>query len=73
MIQGSDSVVMKVSFTKKISFFSRVAKRIKGINRESMPSEIALQRLIVGFSILFVSVIFAVWVLIPRIEPLKTK
>jgi len=63
IIQGSDSVVMKVSFAKKISFFARAAKRIKGISRESLPSEVALQRLIFGLSILFVSVIFAVWVI----------
>ena len=63
IIQGSDSVVMKVSFAKKVSFFTRAAKRIKGINRESLPSELALQRLILGLSILFVSVIFAVWVI----------
>ncbi len=63
IIQGSDSVVMKVSFAKDISFFARAAKRIKGINRESLPSEVALQRLILGLSILFVSVIFTVWVI----------
>lgn len=63
IIQGSDSVVLKVSFAKKISFFARAAKLIKGINRESLPSEIALQRLILGLSILFMSAIFTVWVI----------
>ena len=48
IIQGSDSVVLKVSFAKNVSFFARAAKRIKGISRESLPSEIALQRLILG-------------------------
>lgn len=63
IIQGSDSVVLKVSFAKNVSFFARAAKRIKGISRESLPSEIALQRLILGLSILFMSVIFTVWVI----------
>ena len=63
IIQGSDSVVLKVSFAKNVSFFARAAKRIKGIRRESLPSEIALQRLILGLSILFMSVIFTVWVI----------
>jgi K+-transporting ATPase ATPase B chain len=63
IIQGRDSVVMKISFAKDVSFFARAAKRIKSINRESLPSELALQRLILGLSILFVSVIFTVWVI----------
>lgn len=63
IIQGSDSVVLKVSFAKNISFFAKAAKRIKGISRESLPSEVALQRLILGLSILFMSVIFTVWVI----------
>ncbi|MDP5109773.1 MAG: HAD-IC family P-type ATPase, partial [Rickettsiaceae bacterium] len=63
IIQGSDSVILKVSFAKNISFFAKAAKQIKGINRESLPSEVALQRLILGLSILFMSVIFTVWVI----------
>lgn len=63
IIQDSNSVVLKVSFAKNISFFAKAAKRIKAINRESLPSEVALQRLILGLSILFMSVIFTVWVI----------
>lgn len=63
IIQGSDSVVLKVSFAKHVSFFAKAAKRIKSINRGSLPSEVALQRLILGLSILFMSVIFTVWVI----------
>lgn len=63
VIQGSDSVVIKVSFSRKVSFFARALHRIKNIHRGALPSEIALQRLILGISILFLSVIFTVWVI----------
>lgn len=63
IIQGSDSVILKVSFAKNISFFEKAAKRIKDISRESLPFKVALQMLILGLSILFMSVIFTVWVI----------
>lgn len=61
IIQDSQNVIMKVSFAKKISFFSRTMQHMKQIRREYLPSELALQRLILGISILFISVIFTVW------------
>ncbi len=62
-IVGDQRIVMRVSFAKKISFFARARKILKNINRQSLPSEVALQRIILGLSVLFVSVIFTVWVI----------
>ena len=63
IVEGTDFIIMKVSFARKFSFFARVQKILKGINRQSLPSELALQRIIMGLSILFISVIFTVWVI----------
>jgi K+-transporting ATPase ATPase B chain len=63
IIEGSDSIIMKVSFSRKFSFLARSKGLLKKINRQSLPSELALQRLILGLSILFLSVIFTVWVI----------
>ena len=57
---SSGLVVLKDSFAKNVLFFAKAAKRIKGISRESLLSEIALQTLILGLLILFISVIFTV-------------
>ncbi|MDA9163470.1 HAD-IC family P-type ATPase [Rickettsiaceae bacterium] len=62
-IVGNQQIVMRVSFAKKVSFFARARKILKSINRQSLPSEVALQRIILGLSVLFVSVIFTVWVI----------
>jgi K+-transporting ATPase ATPase B chain len=63
IIESTDRIVMKVSFAKKNSFYTRTAQAMKAINRQSLPSELALQRIIIGFSVLFLSVIFTVWVI----------
>ena len=63
IIEGSDSIIMKVTFSRKFSFLARSKDVLKKINRQSLPSELALQRLILGLSILFLSVIFTVWVI----------
>ena len=63
IVEGSDWIVMKVSFSSHKSFFTRVTKLLRNINRQAMPSEMALQRLILGLSVLFISVIFVIWVL----------
>ena len=47
IIEGSDSIIMKVSFSRKFSFLARSKGLLKKINRQSLPSELALQRLIV--------------------------
>lgn len=54
---------MKVSFAGRFSFFTRAKRILKNINRQSLPSELALQRLILGLSVLFISVILTVWVI----------
>lgn len=61
IIESDDFIILKISFDKRISFFVRAQIIIKNIKRFASPSEIALQRLIMGLSILFLSVIFAVW------------
>lgn len=61
IIESTDQIIMKVSFSKKHSFYARASQLIKDINRQSLPSELALQRIILGFSVLFLSVIFTVW------------
>jgi K+-transporting ATPase ATPase B chain len=63
IIENSDYIVMKVSFAPKISFLSRIKRTIKDIKHQSLPSELALQRLILGISALFLTVIFTVWVI----------
>jgi K+-transporting ATPase ATPase B chain len=63
IIESTDRIVMKVSFAKKNSFYTRTTQAMKAINRQSLPSELALQRIIIGFSVLFLSVIFTVWVI----------
>ncbi len=63
IIAGNNWIVMKVSFARKFSFFARAKRILKNINRQSLPSELALQRLILGLSVLFISVIFTVWVI----------
>lgn len=59
----NDWLVMKVSFAKNKSFFAKAMNRLKNIRRYSMPSELALKRIILGLSILFIAVIFAVAVI----------
>lgn len=59
----NDWLVMKVSFAKNKSFFAKSLNRLNNIQRYSMPSELALKRIIFGLSILFISVIFAVAVI----------
>jgi K+-transporting ATPase ATPase B chain len=63
IIESTDEIIMKVSFSKEHSFYARAAQLMKNINRQSLPSELALQRIILGFSVLFLSVIFTVWVI----------
>ena len=63
IIESTDQIIMKVSFSKQHSFYARATQLIKDINRQSLPSELALQRIIFGFSVLFLSVIFTVWVI----------
>ena len=63
IIESHDVIVMKVSFAPKKSFFARVRKLLKTIDRQVMPSEIALQRLTLGLAALFIVVILLVWVL----------
>jgi len=54
---------MKVSFASNKSFFTRVDRLLRNINRRAMPSEVALQKLMMGLSILFANVIFVMWVI----------
>lgn len=63
VIEGNDWIIMKVSFASSKSFFTRAGKLLRNINRQAMPSEIALQKLILGLSILFITVIFVIWVI----------
>ena len=63
VIEGVDYIIMKVSFANHKSFFTRITRLLRNINRQAMPSEIALQRLMLGLSILFISVIFVIWAL----------
>ena len=63
IVEGSDHIVMKVSFANTKSFFARAFKLLRNIDRQAMPSEMALQRLTLGLSILFVMVIFVIWVI----------
>ena len=44
IIEGSDSIIMKVSFSRKFSFLARSKEVLKKINRQSLPSELALKR-----------------------------
>lgn len=60
LLGKDDWVIMKVTFAKNKSFFAKYINQLEGIKRASMPSEMALDRLIWGISILFVSVIFAI-------------
>lgn len=59
----NDYLIMKVRFSKEKSFFAKLSNKLQGITRSSMPSELALQRIILGLSILFISVIFTVAVI----------
>ncbi|MFK7968241.1 MAG: HAD-IC family P-type ATPase [Rickettsiaceae bacterium] len=61
IIDGTDRVIMKVSFSNHKSFFTRITRLLRNINRQAMPSEIALQRLMLGLSLLFISVLFVIW------------
>lgn len=63
IVEGGDWIVMKVSFASNKSFFTRVGRLLRNINRQAMPSEVALQKLIIGLSILFANVIFVIWVI----------
>jgi K+-transporting ATPase ATPase B chain len=63
VIEGVDYIIMKVSFANHKSFFTRITRLLRNINRQAMPSDIALQRLMLGLSILFISVIFVIWAL----------
>ena len=63
IVEGGDWIVMKVSFASNKSFFTRVGRLFRNINRQAMPSEVALQKLIIGLSILFANVIFVIWVI----------
>lgn len=63
IVEGGDWIVMKVSFASNKSFFTRVGRLLRNINRQAMPSEVALQKLMIGLSILFANVIFVIWVI----------
>jgi K+-transporting ATPase ATPase B chain len=63
VIESSDRIVMKVSFATNKSFFTRVTRLLEHIDRQAMPSEMAMVRLMIGLSILFVAVIFVIWVI----------
>ena len=63
IVEGGDWIVMKVSFASNKSFFTRVGRLFRNINRQAMPSEVALQKLIIGLSILFANVILVIWVI----------
>lgn len=63
IIDGTDLVVMRVSFASHKSFFTKMTRLLRNINRQAMPSEMALQRLMFGLSILFISIIFVIWTL----------
>lgn len=63
IVEGGDWIVMKVSFASNKSFFTRVDRLLRNINRQAMPSEVALQKLMIGLSILFANVIFVMWVI----------
>ena len=63
IVEGGDWIVMKVSFASNKSFFTRVDRLLRNINRRAMPSEVALQKLMMGLSILFANVIFVMWVI----------
>jgi K+-transporting ATPase ATPase B chain len=63
IVEGGDWIVMKVSFASNKSFFTRVGRLLRNINRQPIPSEIALQKLMIGLSILFANVVFVIWVI----------
>lgn len=63
ILECSNQIIMKVSFTNNKSFFTKAYRLLKRINRQAMPSEMALQRLALGLSLLFLAVIFVIWVI----------
>lgn len=63
LLGEDDWLVIKVTFAKNKSFFAKASSILETIKRHSMPSEIALQRLIIGLSILFLSAIITVAVI----------
>ncbi|MBN8511778.1 MAG: HAD-IC family P-type ATPase [Rickettsiales bacterium] len=63
IIDSLDHIIVKITFSKRFSFYARTKHLIKAISRQSLPSELALQRITFGFSILFLCVIFTVWII----------
>ncbi len=63
IIESLDHIIVKITFSKRFSFYARTKHLIKAISRQSLPSELALQRITFGFSILFLCVIFTVWII----------
>ncbi|GAB4168001.1 MAG: potassium-transporting ATPase subunit KdpB [Rickettsiaceae bacterium] len=63
IIESGEQTILKVSFSIKYSFYTKAQRLLKAITRQSLPSELVLQRLILGISVLFMAVIFSIWVI----------
>lgn len=59
-LESSDWFVMQVNISEQKSFFSTLSKLLGNIERQAIPSEVALQRIISGLLILFMAVMFTV-------------
>lgn len=61
IIETIEPIIVKIILSKKKSLYKRFKNTVKKIRRQSLPSEIALQRIILGISILFITVIYTIW------------
>lgn len=63
IVESEDLVVMQIKRHEHKSFITRLTKLLRGIERQALPSEIALQKIISGLTILFIMVIFTIAVI----------
>ncbi len=59
-IESSDWLIMKVTLSGRKSFFAKLTKLLSNIERQQGSNEIALQRIIWGLGVLFISVLFSI-------------
>lgn len=61
--EGDDIVVMQIKHHEHKSLITRLTRLLGAIERQALPSEIALQKIISGLTILFIMVIFTIAVI----------
>ncbi len=63
LIESSEYLLMRVDTRGRKSFYAKLSRLLEVIDRQILPSEVALHKIITGLTILFISVIFTIAVI----------